>query len=271
MCRSLLYPAAYPGSQIWDAINDGTIYSCPTLLASFAMICFADLKKYKFTYLFAFPALHSEPSWRIASRAAPVTLADGDSDVQDSSPSLTSSEATALVDAVQTWRYSVDARQYGFFLAKKKHRAFHPDSDDGADRRPTTPGSQTALPDFEWIIGTLASYEDGFFHGAEPDDHFVCFADPSNYESYPGWMLRNLLVLVRRRWRLDQIQILCYRDIQTQRHEARSMVLRLALGEPTSNAAFSDEMPKVTGWERSGTGKVISKVANLGEYMDPQR
>ena len=271
MCSSLLYRAADPESQIWDAINDGTIYSCPSLLASFAMICFADLKKYKFTYLFAFPALHSEPSWRIASQAAPLPVAEGDSDVQDSSASLTSSEATALVDAVQTWRYSVDVRQYGFFLAKKKHRAFHPESDEGADRRPTTPGNQTASPVFEWIIGSLASYEDRFFQGAEPEDQFVCFADPSNYQSYPGWMLRNLLVLVRKRWKLDRVQVLCYRDIQTQRHEARSMVLHLDLGEPTCNAAFSDEMPKVTGWERSSTGKVTSKVANLGEYMDPQR
>lgn len=30
-------------------------------------------------------------------------------------------------------------------------------------------------------------------------------------------------------------------------------------------------MPKVTGWERNSAGKVVSRVANLGEYMDPQR
>jgi hypothetical protein len=51
------------GKTIWEAINDGTIYSCPSLLASFSAICFADLKKYKFTYHFAFPALHFE-DWR---------------------------------------------------------------------------------------------------------------------------------------------------------------------------------------------------------------
>lgn len=28
-------------------------------------------------------------------------------------------ESTPLVEAVQTWKYSVDARQHGFFLAKK--------------------------------------------------------------------------------------------------------------------------------------------------------
>jgi ubiquitin-like modifier-activating enzyme ATG7 len=46
------------GRTIWDAINDGTIFSCPSLLSSFSAICYADLKKFKFTYQFAYPALH---------------------------------------------------------------------------------------------------------------------------------------------------------------------------------------------------------------------
>ena len=263
--------------KIWDAINDGTIYSCPSLLASFAMICFADLKKYRFTYLFAFPALHSEPSWKVLPRKYPAAATEGGSDSENAKAPLSSSETTALVDAVQTWRYSVDVRQYGFFLAKKKRRGNtegygnNEDSDIWSQIQSTTPGSPAAGLNFTWVIGSLSTYEHGFFRDTPANDQFVCFADPSNYDSYPGWMLRNLLVLVRRKWGLDKVQILCYRDIQAQRHEARSLLLQLEIGEPDTNTLITDEMPKITGWERGATGKVASKIANLGEYMDPQR
>lgn len=90
------------GRTIWDAINDGAIFSCPSLLSSFSAICYADLKKFKFTYQFAYPALHSDPTWSCST-------------AQKISPK----ETLELVEKVQTWRYSVDGRQHGLFLAKK--------------------------------------------------------------------------------------------------------------------------------------------------------
>src|SRR3989440_5978207 len=102
-------------AKIWEAINDGTIYSCPSLLASFVILSFADLKKYRFSYWFAFPALVSDPPW--------VPVPDGEQGSGTSpAKSMTPVETTALVDKVQTWRYSVDNRQHGFFLAKKNRR-----------------------------------------------------------------------------------------------------------------------------------------------------
>lgn len=194
-----------------------------------------------------------------------------------------------MVDAVQTWRYRVDARQYGFFLAKRISPWTSVGSDGGGtdqhslgdntrgDLRPPTPGTPGRDIGFSWAIGSLADYERGFFDGIPLDDQFVCFADPSNYNAYPGWMLRNLLVLVRERFKLEKVKILCYRDIQSQRDQARSVVLNLQVDTRQISQPAEDEsarvsgMPKVTGWERNSSGKVLSKVANLGEYLDPQR
>lgn len=263
-------------NQIWDAINDGTIFSCPSLLASFSIICYADLKRYKFTYQFAFPVLHSDPHWILERN----TLANSSVEIHETElgphhERLSGSETTALVDCVQTWRYGVDARQFGFFLAKRTRK---PRAEELHNHRPHTPERLDHGVGYTWVIDSLASYETGFFDGVPVVDQLVCFADPSTYPSYPGWMLRNLLILIRTRWKLDKVQILCYRDIPARRDDARSIVLKLVSSSNGSYNSISTEevtrlpeMPKVTGWERNAAGKVTSKIANLGEYMDPQR
>ena len=200
-------------------------------------------------------------------------------------------ETAALVDSVQTWRYRVDARQHGFFLAKKQQKGSfsrltnkgstqeeNNDTDEGSSHRPTTPGTPADKLGFIWVVGSLTDYESGFFNGISSEDRFVCFVDPSTYTTYPGWMLRNLLVLIRRRWKLDKVRIICYRDVQSRRDDAKSIILSLELGDTTSATSSaqdllsrSSDMPKVTGWERNSAGKVMSRIANLGEYMDPQR
>ena len=204
---------------------------------------------------------------------------------------MTGQETAALVDCVQTWRYRVDSRQHGFFLAKKQREVFNATQDNGegefedkkngdgvSPRRPTTDRTYEAILGHNWSIGSLSEYEGGFFNGIPLEDQYICFADPSTYPDYPGWMLRNLLVLVHRRWKLDRVQILCYRDVQANRDDARSLIFNLELGQklattsPTPRSPLdSFDMPKTTGWERNTAGKVTSRVANLGEYMDPQR
>ncbi|KAG6008707.1 Autophagy protein 7 [Claviceps maximensis] len=232
------------GRQIWDAINDGTIYSVPSLLSSFVMLSYADLKKYKFTYWFAFPALHSDPPWK---RAGP-------------SERFSANESTALVDRVGTWRYSVDSREHGFFLVKKSRGSRLESHDDN---------EMTDKLTFQWDVASLRQFEDGFFHGVAEEDRYVAFVDPSTYAEGPGWPLRNLLVLIRQRFRLQKIKILCYRDTWARRHEAKSVVLPIEMG--VVQRMELTEMPKVTGWERSRNGKLQAQLANLGEYMDPER
>ena len=260
---------------IWDAINDGTIFSCPSLLASFLVLSYADLKKYRFSYWFAFPALIMEPSWAPTSES-PKT---GD---EIPHKKLTADESSALVDSVQTWRYSTDSRQHGFFLAKKSRkpqsRPATATSEDGSEAttEPLTPSSSLS---FHWHVAPLSAYETGFFEGEYSDDCYICFADPSNYASpgpvAPSWPLRNLLCLIRQRWKRDRVQILCYRETQSRRDAARSVILDMELprirGQPAPEPSTDPKtLPKVVGWERNPQGKLAGRLVDLTSQMDPR-
>lgn len=113
-----------------------------------------------------------------------------------------------------------------------------------------------------------------FFRGVATVDQFVSFVDPSTYKEAPAWCLRNLLVLVKERFKLSAVNIMCYRDIQARRHEARSLVLSLRKKENTGNAPenrSSSKMPKVTGWERNSNGKLNARLTSLAQYMNPEQ
>lgn len=216
--------------------------------------------------MFGFPALHSECNW---------STVDGPETTSPFSKTMASEDSTALVDKVQTWKYSVDSRQRGFFLAKRVHGPGNIASPiEDSDGRSQTPASPSSRLDHQWIIDGLESFENGFFRGVPEKDQYICFADPSSYSNFPGWMLRNLLFLIEKRWKLKTVQILSYRDTRARRHEARSLVFTLRnTGQESisASATVNTNMPKISGWEKNGAGKVISKRANLGEYMDPTK
>lgn len=258
------------GRQIWKAINDGSIYERPSLLASFLVICFADLKKYRFSYWFGFPALVMQPAWK------PVSPIDG----SDYVPKVLSEvESRTLVDEVEAWKATVDSPQHGFFVAKKSRRP-----GKSAYARPESE-SQYAFGQvgFRWAVSTLKAYEEGFFEGEYSDDCFLCFADPSNYtaqngKAAPGWMLRNLLAFVRQRWKRDRMHVLCYRETTSRKEAARSIIYDVEIVSPKEGpwlpsgiAAEIEDFPKVTGWEKRADGKLAGRLADLTEYMDPKK
>ncbi|KAK5168865.1 Autophagy protein 7 [Saxophila tyrrhenica] len=266
------------GRTIWDAVLDGTIYSCPSLLSSFSAICYADLKKYKFTYHFAYPAVHSDPQWKLLG--AEGNAASGITHLKER-------ETEALVDRVQTWRYSVDTRQHGFFLTKRVRKdvldaewrmgrsEIEKEEDDGNLHTPKTPrisqSSMLSEMGFLWSVGSLASHENGFFDNAEDDDRFVCFADPSTYPSNPGWMLRNLLILVRQRWHLDKVQVMCYRDTHQRRDHQASLVMRLQSAEPVYHNQIAQQLGR--DMPTMGTSSALrpDDVDAFGELIEQQK
>ena len=54
--------------QIWSTFHDGSALTTPTLLNQFYCVCFADLKKYKYSYWFCYPAFVTSTA-NIVSRA----------------------------------------------------------------------------------------------------------------------------------------------------------------------------------------------------------
>lgn len=246
------------GKTIWDAIEDGSILLNPSILSSFLILSFADLKKYKFHYWFAFPAITSQPHWVPAEQTGQDAAAAGQSMIPGSKK-LSPDESSALVEAVQNWKAGADARQHGFFLARRERkRAAVPD---------------TSQDSTHWNVSALAEFENGFFDGSEPEDRYFCFADPSNYPNAPGWMLRNMLALLQRRWGVEKAQILFYRDVPSKRDLGRSLTVTLQLDKKTATTSSlaSNEMPKITGWERNSAGKLAGRISDLTAYMDPRK
>lgn len=189
---------------------------------------------------------------------------------------LDRAESKALDDAMQAWRSQSDARQHGFFLARKHRNYLHLRGEAGSntEKQKSQARSEDTNENTSWAIGSLRSYETGFFDGSTAIDQYVGFVDPSTYPNYPGWMLRNLLVLVRCRWKLQRLQVLCYRVAQGREIDAKSIILPIEIASQDSDQmqkVESEEMPKVTGWERNGAGKIVSKMVNVGEYLDPRR
>lgn len=175
--------------------------------------------------------------------------------------SLNKQETQTLTEVYGTWRYSHDPREHGFFLAKRTYRSSHDEHDD--EEPPDTPGRT-------WVVGALRDFDEGFFDGVEPEDRFVAFVDPSTYAKHPGWMLRNYLVLIRRRFKLNKVQILCYRDSHATRDVPKSLILTLKVDTSVEENNDDMTMPKITGWERTRNGRLAPKVTDLGHYMDPR-
>ncbi|KAE8612792.1 hypothetical protein XENTR_v10012990 [Xenopus tropicalis] len=112
-----------------------------------------------------------------------------------------------------------------------------------------------AFPDF---------YKDG-------DKVTLGFCDPCTLPQYPGWPLRNLLVLAAYHWgsRVREAEVLCFRDrtLQGERDVTHSLIFHIQLPEMPAN----QELPKAVGWEKNQKGQMGPRMVNLSECMDPKR
>ncbi|KAG0174037.1 Autophagy protein 7 [Apophysomyces sp. BC1034] len=163
--------------KVWDAIHSRRALDHPELLSEFLLLAFADLKKYKFYYWFAFPAMMPQPS--------PWTMK-----INKTLDEVYSTDEIASLDRVyQDYRSGVSDGHAMYFLLKYNQGAFR--------------------------VGRLNEWDD-FFADCAPDERMIGFVDPSA-QSLPGWPLRNLLALAYEYWDVRKLNVLCYRGKNTSR------------------------------------------------------
>ncbi|KAI9356997.1 hypothetical protein DFJ73DRAFT_821772 [Zopfochytrium polystomum] len=221
--------------QIWDGIVSGSALNDPSVLTSFLLVTFADLKKYKFYYWFGFPALLPQEHFTYSHASAPVRLKEF----------WLEKEVESLRVEYEKWRnasakggyYSADA---AFFLIKK-----------------SVSGVVT--------IGKLSEWE-VFWNGIPDHERTVGYADPGSLPGNPGWPLRNFLLLLKKQFSLSAITVICYRENMSKRDLSASIALKVDLP-----GVLGDAVPKSVGWEKNASGKLGPRFADLGPLMDPFR
>ncbi|KAJ3244781.1 Autophagy protein 7 [Chytriomyces hyalinus] len=176
--------------KLWVDITSGEALTNHALLACFTLLTFADLKKYKFYYWFAFPAL-----------LPPEHFTGTISELKDvwSQPFI-----TRLQNAIENTRSASQLPDTMFLLVKKG------DSDSV-------------------IVGKLSEWET-FWEGVDEAERTVVFSDPSNLPSNPGWALRNFLILAKHRFKTLSLNVICFRDmLQGKRDASTSLFVRMNL------------------------------------------
>ncbi|XP_047303257.1 ubiquitin-like modifier-activating enzyme ATG7 isoform X8 [Homo sapiens] len=218
-------------NEIWESIKSGTALENPVLLNKFLLLTFADLKKYHFYYWFCYPALCLPESLPLIQ--GPVGL--------DQRFSLKQIEALECAYDNLCQTEGVTALPY--FLIKY---------------------------DENMVLVSLLKHYSDFFQGQRTKITIGVY-DPCNLAQYPGWPLRNFLVLAAHRWSssFQSVEVVCFRDrtMQGARDVAHSIIFEVKLPE----MAFSPDCPKAVGWEKNQKGGMGPRMVNLSECMDPKR
>lgn len=221
-------------SALWDAITSDSALENPSVLVSFLMFTFADLKKYHYYYWFAFPAFTLPKTVPLVKQ--PQSLSTHFSDEQITSLLLACKSLGTVVDQ-------------GFFVITQSGDEF------GVHQLRDYPQLRTSAAGTDREI-------------------FLAFSDPCTLPQNPGWPLRNLLTLVTVKWskHWSIYKILCLRirtrnGVQDANH---SLVVDVDLGGIVDPDIPLD-MPSFLGWERNERGKMGPRMVNLSANMDPTK
>ncbi|KAF9059765.1 hypothetical protein BDP27DRAFT_1430889 [Rhodocollybia butyracea] len=220
--------------KIWSSIQ--TTRSTE-MLSSFLLITYADLKKYRYYYWFAFPAFTSTPAWHIDADLGWVGAG--------SPESWLSNEQMQVVHA----QLHASAKHLAYFLVRSS-------GPNGI--------SVTSVEDYSPQTDTFETTTIGFI-------------DPSAQPQNPGWPLRNLLAYLRSLYSqsMPKLRIISWRDAEVPRGEDgwKSRLGTVFVGPDgiSNNDNDSGARPNAVGWEKNVQGKLGPRMADLAPMMDPVR
>ncbi|KJA17472.1 hypothetical protein HYPSUDRAFT_46420 [Hypholoma sublateritium FD-334 SS-4] len=217
---------------VWDTILKTRD---TTQLNRFLLITFADLKKYKYYYWFAFPAFVSKPAWEIHDRG------------------WHSAEEELGVDALSAIHVQLTSQSTAFpyFLVRKE---------------PSGGVSIAPVESYETFYASTAS-ENQIIAFLDPS------SDPSNPGWPLRNLLTYLRALYPES--TSKLRILRWRDTEAPPSpnipwKSQLGTLSVASTEPTI-VDSSSPRPSAVGWEKNPQGKLGPRVADLAPMMDPTR
>lgn len=218
--------------EMWEAIKDPET-DPSEVLTRFLLITFADLKKYKFYYWFAFPAFVSKPPWEIENEWKPASDALSITGLGFIFEGLGNNKAVP-----------------SFFLVKKGNAPDKYEIDLLKNISPFFDG----VPHSEQIIGFL----DPSSHAQNPGWPLRNLLVYLTYLAQAAGSATDEL----------SYNILCWRDLEAPRPGQgwKSRIARVHVPRRPSN--FSSK-PSAVGWEKNSAGKFAPRVVDLAPMMEP--
>ncbi|XP_065175766.1 ubiquitin-like modifier-activating enzyme ATG7 [Sycon ciliatum] len=221
------------GKQIWDDIQSGAVLENPSLLSRFALLTFADLKKYYYYFWFAFPALAAEEG--TFESDTPKKLVDVYSPDQ----------IVALQSSVDALINAGKGVQHSYFVIRS--------SGDTSLEADLLSNWESAIVDGCLTVGFC--------------DPCTLELNPG----WPMRNLL-ALALAKWRDTVTVLRVVCFRDRtrEGKRETSHSLVINLKLAKLDQDSTAT-ECPKVVGWEKNERGKLGPRMVNLSTSMDPAR
>eukprot|EP00940_MAST-03C_sp_MAST-3C-sp2_P000715 g715.t1 len=240
------------GDSLCEDIASGAAVRDPSLLARFILLTFADLKRHTFLYWFGFPSAAPRKEVWGTYTCSSVTSFD-----------------SLCPDAKERHRIGREVEALGspIAFALLLVDGSEDDCDVSASKSMTTSnGRYRAI-----ALDVLNDLERATL--LDPKKIIIGCIDPSANTSHPGWIVRNLLLLLSSRWKMSCATILCFRDLPALPHSSsasRSIVLRVNIPNPIDDAKTLATSLRYVGWERNAKGRFGPRKIELRSQMAPE-